>query len=132
MERCKICGGDVPLARNLLVRVDDKWVTGHEECVSLLIKSIEIKENKDNDSTKKVIDVLTKALEPTIVPFDYEDIDNFILKGNKIENTMIVTSFPEMDNCHYVMTKYGAISVSYSMYLPEKMMILVNKVNWKG
>lgn len=80
--------------------------------------------------TRKMFEKITKALEPMYVDFDHPDIDEFIAKGNKVEDTQIFTSFP-IEHWPHVRTKHGFIPVNYSMYIPKDTMILVNTARGK-
>lgn len=76
---------------------------------------------------QEIIEKLTSATEPTIIPFDHEDIDNFVSNGGDIKKAMIVHSLSEIDDHHYVKTKHGFIGFYYNPYLPPRAMWIVDK-----
>lgn len=78
--------------------------------------------------TNELLDKISELIKPTILPFDHEDIDKFVSNGGDIKNAMIVHSFPEIKDHHYIMTKYGAIGFEYNHYLPPKSMWIINKI----
>ncbi|MDQ0873807.1 hypothetical protein QFZ77_002466 [Paenibacillus sp. V4I3] len=78
-------------------------------------------------STFKMED-LQKLIDSMLPDLNSKDIDDFVAKGNKIENVVLITKLAHMEDVTQVRTKHGVMRVKYSNYLPLDMpAILINE-----
>lgn len=72
--------------------------------------------NKDKPLT---MEDLQKVMDSLIPEFNSQDIDDFVAKGNKIENIVLMTMLDSMKNVPKLRTKHGILKVQYNRHLPN-------------
>ncbi len=74
------------------------------------------------------LNYLRDVIDSLIPEFDNKDIDDFVARGNKIEDIVFVTCVDAMKDVNKLKTKHGILEVQYNRFLAPNANFLMKRV----